>query len=45
MLDNLPRGTICIEDIEMGMSRHLHKVISDFYWLNLNGNLCRLYKT
>ena len=29
MLDNLPRGTICIEDIEMGMSRHLHKVISD----------------
>ena len=29
MLDNFPRGTICIEDIEMGMSRHLHKVISD----------------
>ena len=29
MLDNLPKGTICIEDIEMGMSRHLHKVISD----------------
>ncbi|MEY8880424.1 MaoC family dehydratase [Donghicola sp. XS_ASV15] len=29
MLDNLPRGTICIEDIEMGMSRHLHKVVTD----------------
>ena len=29
MLDNFPRGTICIEDIEMSMSRHLHKVISD----------------
>lgn len=29
MLDNFPGGTICIEDIEMGMSRHLHKVISD----------------
>ena len=29
MLDNLPRGTICIEDIEMGMSRHLRKVVSD----------------
>lgn len=29
MLDNLPRGTICIEDIEMGMSRHLQKVITD----------------
>ena len=29
MLDNLPRGTICIEDIEIGMSRHLRKVVSD----------------
>lgn len=29
MLDNLPRGTICIEDIEIGMFRHLHKVITD----------------
>jgi len=29
MLDNLPRGTICIEDIEMGMTRHLSKVVSD----------------
>jgi len=29
MLDNLPRGTICIEDIEMGMTRHLQKVITD----------------
>jgi 3-hydroxybutyryl-CoA dehydratase len=29
MLDNLPRGTICIEDIEMGMSRYLQKVVTD----------------
>lgn len=29
MLDNLPRGTICIEDIEMGMSRHLWKTVTD----------------
>ncbi|SIT84024.1 MaoC family dehydratase [Pontibaca methylaminivorans] len=29
MLDNMPRGTICIEDIEMGMSRHLRKVVTD----------------
>ena len=29
MLDNLPRGTICIEDMEMGMSRYLQKVITD----------------
>jgi 3-hydroxybutyryl-CoA dehydratase len=29
MLDNHPRGTICIEDIEMGMKRHLTKVITD----------------
>ncbi|MCB1339535.1 MAG: MaoC family dehydratase [Pseudooceanicola sp.] len=29
MLDNQPRGTICIEDIEMGMSRYLDKVVSD----------------
>ena len=29
MLDNLPRGTICIEDIEMGMTRYLQKVVTD----------------
>jgi 3-hydroxybutyryl-CoA dehydratase len=29
MFDNLPRGTICIEDIEMGMSRHLRKTVTD----------------
>jgi len=29
MLDNLPRGTICIEDIEIGMVRHLRKVVTD----------------
>ncbi|WP_295313210.1 MaoC family dehydratase [Roseobacter sp.] len=29
MLDNLLRGTICIEDIEMGMSRALRKVVTD----------------
>ena len=29
MLDNLSRGTICIEDLEMGMTRHLRKVVSD----------------
>ncbi len=29
MLDNLPRGTICIEDIEIGMIRHVRKVITD----------------
>jgi len=29
MLDNLPRGTICIEDIEMGMVRHVQKVVTD----------------
>ena len=29
MLDNQPRGTICIEDIEMGMSRSLRKVVTD----------------
>lgn len=29
MLDNLPRGTICIEDIEIGMIRHLTKQITD----------------
>ncbi|MCC6306479.1 MAG: MaoC family dehydratase [Rhodobacteraceae bacterium] len=27
--DNLPRGTICIEDLEIGMSRHLHKQVTD----------------
>ncbi len=29
MLDNLPRGTICIEDIEMGMIRYLQKTVTD----------------
>ncbi|MEO0669479.1 MAG: MaoC family dehydratase [Pseudomonadota bacterium] len=29
MLDNLPRGTICIEDIEMGMFRSLRKTVTD----------------
>ncbi|MFG6560855.1 MaoC family dehydratase [Sulfitobacter sp. 1A15299] len=29
MLDNMLRGTICIEDIEVGMSRHLRKVVTD----------------
>ncbi|MCV6823696.1 MULTISPECIES: MaoC family dehydratase [Halocynthiibacter] len=27
--DNLPRGTICIEDLEVGMSRYLQKEITD----------------
>ena len=29
MLDNAPRGTICIEDIEIGMIRSLRKVDTD----------------
>ncbi|BBU58025.1 MULTISPECIES: MaoC family dehydratase [Mameliella] len=29
MLDNMPRGTICIEDIEMGMTRYLRKQVTD----------------
>jgi 3-hydroxybutyryl-CoA dehydratase len=29
MLDNMPRGTICIEDIEIGMTRHLRKQVTD----------------
>jgi 3-hydroxybutyryl-CoA dehydratase len=29
MLDNAPRGTICIEDIEIGMVRTLRKVVTD----------------
>jgi 3-hydroxybutyryl-CoA dehydratase len=29
MLDNMPRGTITIEEIEMGMTRHLRKVVTD----------------
>ena len=29
MKDNQPRGTICIEDIEIGMTRSLHKVVTD----------------
>ena len=27
--DNLPRGTICIEDLEIGMRRYLRKQITD----------------
>ncbi|MGC9419314.1 MAG: MaoC family dehydratase [Rhodovulum sp.] len=29
MLDNMPRGTICIEDLEVGMVRHLRKEVTD----------------
>ena len=29
MLDNFPKGTIVIEDLEVGMSRHLQKRITD----------------
>lgn len=29
MLDNLERGTICIEDLEIGMRRYLQKQITD----------------
>ena len=29
MLDNHPRGTICIEDLEIGMTRSLQKTITD----------------
>lgn len=29
MLDNFPRGTICIEDLEIGMSRHVTKEVTD----------------
>ena len=29
MLDNAPRGTICIEDIEIGMTRSIRKIITD----------------
>ena len=29
MLDNMPRGTITIEEIEMGMIRSLQKVVTD----------------
>jgi 3-hydroxybutyryl-CoA dehydratase len=29
MLDNSSRGTICIEDIEMGMTRYIRKIITD----------------
>jgi 3-hydroxybutyryl-CoA dehydratase len=29
MLDNVPRGTICIEDLEIGMTRHLTKTVTD----------------
>ncbi len=29
MLDNHPRGTICIEELEIGMMRHLTKQVTD----------------
>jgi len=29
MLDNMPRGTIVIEDLEIGMKRHICKVITE----------------
>ena len=29
MLDNHPRGTICIEDMEIGMTRSLRKTVTD----------------
>jgi 3-hydroxybutyryl-CoA dehydratase len=29
MFDNMPRGTICIEDIEIGMTRHVRKTIEN----------------
>jgi len=29
MLDNQPRGTICIEDLEIGMRRYLQKRVTD----------------
>ena len=29
MFDNHPRGTICIEDLEIGMSRNLRKTVTD----------------
>lgn len=29
MLDNMPRGTICIEDLEIGMFRYVRKEITD----------------
>lgn len=29
MLDNLPRGTIVIEDLEIGMTRYLQKQVTD----------------
>jgi 3-hydroxybutyryl-CoA dehydratase len=29
MLDNMPRGTIVIEDLEIGMTRHLVKEVTD----------------
>lgn len=29
MLDNFPRGTICIEDLEIGMMRYVRKTITD----------------
>ena len=29
MLDNMPRGTIVLEDLEIGMKRHVSKVVTD----------------
>ena len=28
-IDNQPRGTVCIEEIEVGMTRHLFKTVTD----------------
>lgn len=30
MLDNIPRGTICIEDLAIGMTRELTKTVGDY---------------
>ena len=48
MLDNQPRGTICIEDIEMGMTRYLQKHVTDrdiemFAEVSTDHNPCLLY--
>lgn len=29
MLDNIQTGTICIEDLEIGMARHVEKLVTD----------------
>jgi len=47
MLDNQPRGTICIEDIEIGMVRSLTKEVTDrdialFAEVSTDGNILHL---